>query len=108
MMFFSNKAAGRAASAGRARGTGHVAICFFAQYPPSVVKITSGIILFEIKTFVAEGCRLVQDVKLDEGEKLTYVEMSFEDILDMIKNKQINDANTKIAVLEYTLKKKGI
>ena len=34
--------------------------------------------------------------------------MSFEDILDMIKNKQINDANTKIAVLEYTLKKKGL
>lgn len=61
-----------------------------------------------IKTFVAEGCKFVQDVKLDEGERLTYVEMSFEDILDMIKNKQINDANTKIAVLEYTLKKKGL
>ena len=42
MMFFSNKAAGRAASAGRARGTGHVAICFFAQYPPSVEIQRSG------------------------------------------------------------------
>ena len=28
--------------------------CFFAQYPPSVVKITSGIILLCIKTLVAE------------------------------------------------------
>lgn len=60
-----------------------------------------------IKTFVAEGCTKKQDVKLDNGERLTYVEMSFEDILDMIKNKEINDANTKIAVLEYTLKHGG-
>lgn len=61
-----------------------------------------------IKTFVAEGCKRKQEVKLDDGERLTYVEMSFQDILDMIKNKQISDANTKIAVLEYTLKQGGL
>lgn len=61
-----------------------------------------------IKTFVAEGCKKVQDKQLSGGEKLEYVEMSFEDILDMIKNKEINDANTKIAVMEYTLKQKGL
>lgn len=61
-----------------------------------------------IKTFVAEGCKRKQEVKLDDGERLTYVEMSFEDILDMIKNKQISDANTKVAVLEYTLKQGGL
>ena len=61
-----------------------------------------------IKTFVAEGCKKKQDVKLDDGERLTYVEMSFEDILDMIKNREISDANTKIAMLEYTLNKKGL
>ena len=59
-----------------------------------------------IKTFVAEGCKKKQDVRLDDGERLTYVEMSFEDILDMIKNREISDANTKIAMLEYTLNKK--
>lgn len=61
-----------------------------------------------IKTFVAEGCKRKQEVRLDDGERLTYVEMSFEDILDMIKNREISDANTKIAMLEYTLNKKGL
>ena len=61
-----------------------------------------------IKTFVAEGCKKKQDVRLDDGERLTYVEMSFEDILEMIKNREISDANTKIAILEYSLNKKGL
>ena len=43
-----------------------------------------------IKTFVAEGCKKKQDIILDDGERLTYVEMSFEDILEMIKNRQKN------------------
>ncbi len=61
-----------------------------------------------IKTFVAEGCKKVQDKNLGNGEKLEYVEMSFDDILKMIKTNEINDANTKIAVMEYTLKNKGM
>ncbi len=61
-----------------------------------------------IKTFVAEGCKKKQEIKLDDGERLAYVEMSFEDILSMIKNKEINDANTKVAILEYTLKQRGL
>ena len=61
-----------------------------------------------IKTFVAEGCKKEQEVRLDEGEKLQYVEMSYEDIMNMIKSREINDANTKIAMMEYTLHKKGI
>jgi ADP-ribose pyrophosphatase len=61
-----------------------------------------------IKTFVAEGCKKKQEVNLDAGERLQYVEMSFEDIINLIKSREINDANTKIAVLEYTIKKKGL
>ena len=61
-----------------------------------------------IKTFVAEGCKKKQEVRLDEGERLQYVEMSYEDIMNMIKSREINDANTKIAMMEYTLHKKGI
>lgn len=61
-----------------------------------------------IKTFVADGCKKVQEKQLSGGERLEYVEMSFEDILNMIKTNEINDANTKIAVMEYTLKQRGL
>ena len=61
-----------------------------------------------IKTFVAEGCKKKQEVRLDEGERLQYVEMSYEDIMNMIKSREISDANTKIAMMEYTLKTKGL
>lgn len=61
-----------------------------------------------IKTYVAEGCKKKQEVRLDEGERLQYVEMSYEEIMKKIKSREINDANTKVAMLEYTLKKKGL
>jgi ADP-ribose pyrophosphatase len=61
-----------------------------------------------IKTFVAEGCKKKQELRLDEGERLQYVEMSYEDIMNMIKSREISDANTKIAMMEYTLKTKGL
>ena len=61
-----------------------------------------------IKTFVAEGCKKKQEVRLDEGERLQYVEMSYEDIMNMIKSREINDANTKVAVLEYILNQRGL
>ncbi len=61
-----------------------------------------------IKTYVAEGCKKVQEKNLGIGERLEYVEMSFEDIMKMIRTQEINDANTKIAVMEYTLRKQGM
>lgn len=66
-----------------------------------------------IKTYVALGCKKIQDKKLSGGERLEYVEMSYDNILNVLRNKvnvgtEINDANTKIAFMEYTLKKKGI
>ena len=61
-----------------------------------------------IKTFVADGCKKVQEKQLSDGESLEYVEMSYGDILNMIKTNEINDANTKIAIMEYTLKQKGL
>ncbi|MDE5888498.1 MAG: NUDIX hydrolase [Bacilli bacterium] len=65
-----------------------------------------------IKTFVAVGCRKIQEKKLDGSEKLDYMEMSYDDILSMIKSDtkgpKIKDANTKIAFMEYTLKKRGV
>lgn len=66
-----------------------------------------------IKTFVAVGCHKVQEKRLDGSERLEYVEMSYDDILNMIKNgdekePKIRDANSKIALMEYTLKKRGV
>ncbi len=65
-----------------------------------------------IKTFVAIGCRKMQEKKLDGNERLECIEMSYDDILKMIKSDsqsdiKIRDANSKIAFMEYTLKKRG-
>ena len=65
-----------------------------------------------IRTYVAEGCKKVQEKHEDDGERLEYLEMSYEDVLEYMKNNSvtegIKDANTKIAFMEYTLRKKGI
>ena len=61
-----------------------------------------------IKTFVADGCVKKQEKQLSVGEVLEYVEMSFEEILNMIRTNEINDANSKIAIMEYTLKQRGL
>ncbi len=65
-----------------------------------------------IRAYVAEGCRKVQEKHEDGDERLEYIEMSYQDILKYMKNssvqESIKDANTKIAFMEYTLRKKGI
>ena len=66
-----------------------------------------------IRTFIAEGCRKVQEKKLDGGEKLESLEMEYNDILDMLRTDKtdepvISDANSKIAIMQYTLRKRGI
>lgn len=63
-----------------------------------------------IRTYIAEGCHKIQDKELDVGEKLEFVEMGYDEVLDMlgqsdITKPKISDANSKIAVLEYTLRK---
>lgn len=64
-----------------------------------------------IRTYIAEGCRKVQDKRLDGGEKLEHVEMGYDEVMGMLREEdnskpKISDANSKIAVLEYTLKKR--
>ena len=66
-----------------------------------------------IRTYVALGCKKVKDKELSGNERLEYIEMSYDEILEVLNNKvdigtEINDANTKIAFMEYTLRKKGI
>lgn len=64
-----------------------------------------------IRTYIAEGCRQIQDKNLDVGEKLESILMDYEEVFDMLGQRdntkpRISDANTKIAVLEYTLRKR--
>lgn len=66
-----------------------------------------------IRTYIAEGCRKIQEKQLSGGERLEYVEMTYDEILSTLKNEvplnaEINDANTKIAFMNYILKKRGI
>ena len=61
-----------------------------------------------IKTFVADGCVKKQEKQLSGGEVFEYVEMSFEEILNIIRTNEINDSNSKIAIMEYTLKQRGL
>lgn len=66
-----------------------------------------------IRTYIAEGCRKTQEKKLSGGERLEYLEMTYDEILSVLKKEirldsEINDANTKIAFMNYTLKKRGI
>lgn len=63
-----------------------------------------------ITTYVALGCRKVQEQNLDADEKLVSMEMTYEEILELMKQEKssiLNDANTKTAFMSYVLKQKG-
>ena len=64
-----------------------------------------------ITTYVALGCRKVQEQNLDADEKLVSMEMTYEEILELMKQEKssiLNDANTKTAFMSYLLKQKGV
>ena len=63
-----------------------------------------------IRMYVATGCRKVTQQKLDSDENLDFVEMEYDEILNLIKNSNvnevgINDASSKLAFWTYTMKK---
>ena len=59
-----------------------------------------------VKTYVALGCNRVCEQKLDNQEYLVPLEISKEELLGLLfENKDIVDANTKIAALTYSLKR---
>ena len=61
-----------------------------------------------ITTYIAEGCKKIGEQKLDHDEKIKPIEMTYDEVLELVKNNEISDANTKIAFMEYTLRKNGI
>ena len=63
-----------------------------------------------IKMYVATGCRKVTNQQLDSDENLDFIEMEYDEILNLIKNSNvnevgINDASSKLAFWTYTMKK---
>lgn len=63
-----------------------------------------------IRVYVATGCKKVTNQNLDKDEKVDFVEMDYNEILDLVKNSNvdelgINDANSKLAFWTYTMKK---
>ena len=62
-----------------------------------------------VRTFIAEDCRKVSDIHLDDFEKLEPVVMSYEDIESLMHGDSDfggNDANSKLAFYEYTYRRK--
>ena len=63
-----------------------------------------------IRMYVATGCKKVTQQKLDSDENLDFIEMEYDEILNLIKNSNvnevgINDASSKLAFWTYTMKK---
>ena len=63
-----------------------------------------------IRMYVATGCRRVAKQHLDSDESLDFVEMEYDEILNLIMNSNvdefgINDASSKLAFWTYTMKK---
>lgn len=62
-----------------------------------------------VRTFIAEDCKRISDIHLDDFEKLEPVVMSYEDVESLMDGKNdlgVNDANSKIAFYEYTKRRK--
>lgn len=64
-----------------------------------------------VRTFIAEDCKRISDIHLDDFEKLEPVVMSYEDVESLMDGKNdlgVNDANSKIAFYEYTKRRKQL
>lgn len=62
-----------------------------------------------VRSFIAEDCKRISDIHLDDFEKLEPVVMSYEDVESLMDGKNdlgVNDANSKIAFYEYTKRRK--
>ncbi len=59
-----------------------------------------------IKTFLATDCEQIQSPKLDGSENLRTILLTYRDLLELLKFKKINDANSKIALMTYVLERR--
>ena len=67
----------------------------------------------KIRIFVAKDCKKVQEQRVEDSEKIECFEMTYDEILKMLRGEsevpaEILDSGSKLAIMTYTLKKKGI
>ncbi len=56
-----------------------------------------------IHTYIARGCKRVQEQELDPGEKITITYISFEQFLDLAANDKLREKDVTIKVLQAKL-----
>ncbi|MBQ4031461.1 MAG: NUDIX hydrolase [Bacilli bacterium] len=54
-----------------------------------------------IKTFVANDCEKRENQKLDPDEMLQVLEVTLDELVELLDNGSINDASTKLGILTY-------
>lgn len=58
-----------------------------------------------IKTFIARNCKKISEQRLDDTENIDPVEMTYEEVRDLVSKNEIADSGSRIAFMTYTLKK---
>lgn len=58
-----------------------------------------------IKTFVALNCKKIKEQNLGQNENISFIEVDENELNELYNQNELQDANSKIAYLTYTLKK---
>lgn len=58
-----------------------------------------------IKTFIARNCKKVTKQNLDADENISSIEMTYDEVTELIKSNEIADSGSRLAYMTYTLKK---
>ena len=58
-----------------------------------------------IRTFIARNCKKLEKQNLDEDECIDSIEMSYDEVTELIKNNEIADSGSRLAYMTYTIKK---
>lgn len=58
-----------------------------------------------IKTFVALNCKKIKEQNLGQNENISFIEIGENELNELYNQNELQDANSKIAYLTYTLKK---
>lgn len=58
-----------------------------------------------IKTFIAKNCKKLSDQHLDDTECIDSIEMTYDEVAELVRTNEIADSGSRLAFMTYTLKK---
>ncbi|MCA9385611.1 NUDIX hydrolase [Candidatus Dojkabacteria bacterium] len=61
-----------------------------------------------VYTFIAKGCKRVQDLELDAGEKIDLLELDFDEFIDHVCHENFADIELSLMVLRTIRKPNGV